>query len=227
MEKSDIISIGDVVRYHRQETPDAVAFTFEGDEMNYARLDEASNRAAQALASKGVSKGDRIAYMGKNSHLYFEILVGAAKLGAVMTPVNWRLAPPEVAYILNDCQAKILFIGPGFDDLVRKIKDELQYVELILGSEKTEGDFPGYPVWRDGFDLTDPMVSCAEGDDALQLYTSGTTGHPKGAIMTNGSIFSSRGADIGVDDLRDWQKSVEGEITLLAMPCFHISGTGT
>ena len=227
MTEDDIISIGDVVRFQAQEQPDAVVFTFEGDEMTYAALDAGSNRAAQALASKGVSKGDRIAYMGKNSHLYFEILVGAAKLGAVMVPVNWRLAPPEVAYILNDCQARLLFIGPGFDELAGKIRDDLEHVELILGSEKAEGDFPGYPAWRDGFEPEDPKVPCAEDDDALQLYTSGTTGHPKGAIMTNGSIFSSRSAGVSEEDLMDWQKPVPGEITLLAMPCFHISGTGT
>ncbi len=227
MREEDIVSIGDVVRFQAQEQPDAAVFTFEDDAMTYARLDRESNRAAQALASKGVGKGDRISYMGKNSHLYFEILVGAAKLGAVMVPVNWRLAPPEVAYILNDCGSKLLFIGPGFDDLMRKIKPELQHVELILGSEKAEGDFDGYPAWRDGFDAIDPDIACAEDDDALQLYTSGTTGHPKGAIMTNGSIFSSRGAGITDEDLMDWQKPVPGEITLLAMPCFHISGTGT
>ncbi len=227
MIEEDIISIADVVRFHAQEQPDSVVFTYEDDEMTYAALDEGSNRAAQALASRGVGKGDRVAYMGKNSHLYFEILVGAAKLGAVMVPVNWRLAPPEVAYILNDCQAKILFIGPGFDDLVRKIKADMDHVELILGSEKAEGDFASYPSWRDGFDAIDPMVSCTEEDDALQLYTSGTTGHPKGAIMTSGSIFSSRSSGVTEEDLMDWQRPIPGEITLLAMPCFHISGTGT
>jgi acyl-CoA synthetase (AMP-forming)/AMP-acid ligase II len=227
MTEEEIISIGDVVRFQAQQQPDAVVFTFEGDEMTYAALDAGSNRAAQALASKGVRKGDRIAYMGKNSHLYFEILVGAAKLGAVMVPVNWRLAPPEVAYILNDCQAKLLFIGPGFDELAGKIRDDLEHVEQILGSEKAEGDFSGYPAWRDGFDPVDPMIPCAEDDDALQLYTSGTTGHPKGAIMTKGSIFASRSAGVTEEDLMDWQKPVPGEITLLAMPCFHISGTGT
>lgn len=227
MTEEDIISLGDVVRFQAQEQPDNVVFTYEDDAMTYAQLDAGSNQAAQALASKGVSKGDRIAYMGKNSHRYFEVLVGAAKLGAVMTPVNWRLAPPEVAYILNDCQAKILFIGPGFDELVGKIKESLEHVELILGCEKAEGDFPSYPAWRDGFEAIDPMIPCAEDDDALQLYTSGTTGHPKGAVMTSGSIFSSRAAGVTEADLMDWQKPIPGEITLLAMPCFHISGTGT
>lgn len=227
MTEDDVISIGDVVRFHAQEQPDSVVFTFEDAQMTYVELDAGSNRAAQALASKGIGKGDRIAYMGKNSHLYFEILVGAAKLGAVMTPVNWRLAPPEVAYILNDCEARILFVGPGFDDLVSKIHSVLNHVDLILGSENAEADFASYPAWRDGFDAVDPQISCAEDDEALQLYTSGTTGHPKGAVMTNGSIFSSRASGISEDDLMDWQKPVPGEITLLAMPCFHISGTGT
>jgi acyl-CoA synthetase (AMP-forming)/AMP-acid ligase II len=227
MTEDEIISIGDVARFQAQEQPDAVVFAFQDDEMTYAALDIGSNRAAQALASRGVGKGDRVAYMGKNSHLYFEILVGAAKLGAVMVPVNWRLAPPEVAYVLNDCQAKILFVGPGFDDLAGQIQKDLDHVELILGSEGAEGDFSGYPAWRDGFAAEDPLIACAEEDDALQLYTSGTTGHPKGAIMTNGSIFSSRSAGVSEEDLMDWQKPVPGEITLLAMPCFHISGTGT
>ena len=227
MTEDDIISIDDVVRFQAQEQPDQVVFTFEGDEMTYGRLHENSNRAAQALASKGIGKGDRISYMGKNSHLYFEILVGAAKLGAVMVPVNWRLAPPEVTYVLNDSEAKTLFVGPGFDDLLRKIHPNLNHVDLILGSEGPEGDLPGYPAWRDEFDPVDPMVSCSNEDDALQLYTSGTTGHPKGAIMTNGSIFSSRAAGVPEEELMDWQKPIPGEITLLAMPCFHISGSGT
>jgi len=227
MTQDEIISVGDAVRFHAQATPDALAFTFGDDEMCYADLDAGSNRAANALVSLGVGKGDRIAYMGKNSHLYFEIFVGAAKLGAVMTPINWRLAPPEVAYIVNDCQAKVLFIGPEFGDLVEKIRSDLKFVEHVYGSECSIGSIPDYTRWRDGFAAEDPAIALSIDDDALQLYTSGTTGHPKGAIMTNGSINSSRGKGLSDDDLHDWQKSEEGEATLLAMPCFHISGTGT
>lgn len=219
-------TIGDIIRHQGRERANEVAFEFEGDEMTFGDLDRRSNMAANALASLGVSKGDRIAYLGKNSHIYFEILAGAAKLGAVMTPVNWRLARPEVTYVVNDCQAKVLFVGPGFAELVSDIEGQLDHVVKIFGSEGPEGKYPSYPAWRDEFDARDPMVHCAVEDDAIQLYTSGTTGHPKGAILTHGSIFSSRMNDVNEDELMDWQKTIEGEVALLAMPCFHISGTG-
>lgn len=223
---NDPQTIGDVVRHQAREIGRQVAFEFQGDELTFSALDRRSNRAANALASLGVNKGDRIAYLGKNSHLYFEILAGAAKLGAVMTPVNWRLARPEVAYVLNDSQAKVLFVGPGFDGMVSDIRGQLEHVAPIYGSEGPEGEFPGYPGWRDEFPNDDPGAACEVEDDAIQLYTSGTTGYPKGAILTHGSIFSSRMNDVDESELMDWQKTVPGEVALLAMPCFHISGTG-
>ena len=225
MQQTDIISIGDVIRFQAQERGDQVAFTFEGDELTYGQLHLNSNRAANGLIALGVKPGDRVAYMGKNSHIYFEILAGVAKVGAVMTPINWRLAPPEVSYIVNDCQARILFIGPEFTELMRQIKPSLIHVETIFGSEAADGDIPDYRTWRDGFADTDANIPCAADDDAIQLYTSGTTGHPKGAIMTHGSILTSRTPEEEAA-LQDWQRSEPGEASLLAMPCFHVSGTG-
>lgn len=226
MLKEEIITIADVIRHQATEQPDGNVFSFEGDVISYGALDRRSNQAANGLLSLGVSKGDRVAYLGKNSHLYFEILLGAAKIGAVMTPVNWRLAAPEVAYIANNCEAKILFIGPEFVDLIAKIKPQLGHVTRLFCSEGAQADLPGYPEWRSGFDEIDPQAAVSPDDDALQLYTSGTTGHPKGAIMTGRSLFGQR-AKLTDDDLADWQKSQPGETMLLAMPCFHIGGTGS
>lgn len=225
MQQSDIITIGDVLRFQAQERGDQIAFSFEGEDLTYGDLDRNSNRTANGLIALGVKPGDRIAYMGKNSHLYFEILAGAAKAGAVMTPINWRLAPPEVSYIVNDCQARILFIGPEFTDLLRQIRPSLSHVQAVFGSEGPDGDIPDYRAWRDGFSENDPNIACAADDDAVQLYTSGTTGHPKGAIMTHGSILVRRTPEEEAN-LQDWQRSQPGEISLLAMPCFHVSGTG-
>ena len=125
MQQSEVTTIGDVIRFQAHERGDEVAFTFEGDEMTYGHLHLCSNQAANGLISLSVKPGDRVAYMGKNSHLYFEILAAVAKVGAVMTPINWRLAPPEVSHIVNDCKARVLFIGPEFADLVRQLKPSL------------------------------------------------------------------------------------------------------
>lgn len=220
-------SLGDVVREHGRNQPDAAAFQFGDEILSFGELDAGSNRAANGLASLGVGKGDRIAYLGKNHPLYFEILVGAAKLGAVMTPVNWRLAPPEVGYIVNDCQARVVIIGEGFAEMLAAVRADLEHVETVIGLDADLSEVIDYRTWRDGFPADDPAVLVGPEDDALQLYTSGTTGRPKGAVMTHGSILSSRHRSEPEAELRDWQKPIPGEVTLLAMPCFHISGTGT
>ena len=215
----------DVVRQHARETPDTLAFTFGDEEQSFAELDAGSNRVANALKAAGVTKGERVSFLGKNHPLYFEALLGAAKLGAVMTPVNWRLAAPEVAYILGNCEARIVFVGEGFSDMLGKVRSQCPRVEQVIGIDAPDHDGTDYRTWRDAFSNTDPMVPVGLDDDALQLYTSGTTGRPKGAVMTHGSILASRASDD--PDEREWQKPVEGDVTLLAMPCFHISGTGT
>ena len=219
-------SLGDLVREHARTQPDAPAFTFGDETLTFADLDRGSNRVAQGLIARGVSKGDRIAYLGKNHPLYFELLVAAMKIGAVMTPVNWRLAPPEVAYIVNDCQAKVLVIGEGFGAMLATVGADLEHVTTTVGLDAPDVALPDYRQWRDRYPDREPGVAVSAEDDALQLYTSGTTGRPKGAVMTHGSILSSRHRGEEAE-LREWQQPIPGEVTLLAMPCFHISGTGT
>ena len=224
MEASDITSIGDLIRFQAQERGDQTVFVFEGSDTSYRELHERSNQAANGLLTLGVKAGDRIAYMGKNTAAYFEILAAAAKIGAVMTPINWRLAAPEVAYIVNDSTAQILFVGAEFADVVRELRPPLNFVHTIFGVEGANGDIPDFVQWRDRFATTTPAIKCAAGDDAIQLYTSGTTGHPKGAIMTHGSVLIKRTLAEEAA-LHDWQRTVPGETSLLAMPCFHVSGT--
>ncbi|WP_296678839.1 fatty acid--CoA ligase [Novosphingobium sp.] len=220
-------TVAAAVRAHAQGNPDGMAFTFGDEVMSFAGLDSGANRAANGLLALGLGKGDRIAYLGKNIHLYFEVLLGALKIGAVMTPVNWRLAPPELVYVLGDCQARVLFVGAGFADLVAKALPDLPHIEKIIGIDAPDMAATDYRTWRDQFAAGDPHRESGIEDDAIQLYTSGTTGFPKGAILTNRSILASRPSAVAPEDLRPWQVPIPGEVTLLAMPCFHISGTGT
>ncbi|MEL7216878.1 MAG: fatty acid--CoA ligase [Pseudomonadota bacterium] len=219
-------SFCDIVREHARVQGGTPAFTFGDEVLTFAELNEGSNRVAHALAASGVTKGERIAFLGKNHPLYFEALLGAAKIGAVMTPVNWRLAPPEVAYILGNCEARIVFVGEGFSDILAQIRPDTPKVEQVIGIDAPDHKGSDYRMWRDGFPADPLLDDIGLGDDALQLYTSGTTGRPKGAVMTHGSILSSLDP-ANQAELREWQHPVEGDVTLLAMPCFHISGTGT
>ncbi|MGN6498653.1 MAG: AMP-binding protein, partial [Tsuneonella sp.] len=217
---------GEVVRIHARERPGDPAFTFGDEALTFAELDRGSNRAANGLKALGVRKGDRIAYLGKNHPLYFEVLMGAAKIGAVMTPVNWRLAGPEVEYILDNSCARVVFAGEGFVDQARQAAEGIARIEAVIGLDALGAPID-YRSWRDDYPDSDPQDEVGAEDDALQLYTSGTTGKPKGAVMTHGSLLSSRSTAQATAALREWQESVPGEVTLLAMPCFHISGTGT
>lgn len=220
-------TVVEAARTHARDNPGAMAFTFGDEIMTFADLDRGSNCAANGLSALGIGRGDRIAYFGKNIHLYFEVLLGALKIGAVMTPVNWRLAVPELVYVLNDCQASVLFVGAGFAELLGQARPMLTHAEQIVGIDAPDLSAADYRTWRNGFLTSDPQAEGEREDDAIQLYTSGTTGYPKGAILTNGSILASRPSAMAAAELREWQVPIPGEVTLLAMPCFHISGTGT
>lgn len=219
-------TVTEIVRLRGAQGGDADAFSFGDEVMTFGAFDAGSNRAAQALLSMGVSKGDRIAYLGKNHHLYFEVFMGAAKIGAVMAPVNWRLAPPEVAYILDNCEAEVVFVGPGFEDIVAKVLPNCPRVQHVIGIDAVMDGAQDYRSWRDAHQAIDPAIAIAQDDEFLQLYTSGTTGRPKGAIMTHGSILSARLTANNDGPAREWQVPIENDVSLVAMPCFHISGTG-
>jgi long-chain acyl-CoA synthetase len=216
-------TLGDVARYHAGQRPDAVALAFEGRETTYRQLDRRSSQAAGALIAEGVGKGDRIAYLGKNSDHYFELLFGAAKIGAVMAPIGWRLAPAEVAYIASDAQAKMLFVGPEVIDCALQIGADLPGV-AIVAMERGEHGWPTYEAWRDVQDNADPLAEIAETDVAVQLYTSGTTGRPKGAMLTHLNILGGRRR--ALEARMAWNEWGPDDVSLVAMPVGHIGGTG-
>src|SRR5271155_5434651 len=117
-------TLADIVRARAKSRRNAIAFEFEGRQTGFAELDRMTNRVANGLIALGVAKGERIAYLGKNSDVYFELLLGAMKAGVVMAPVNWRLAGPEIAFIVGDTRAPVLFVGPELLDQVGNIKSQ-------------------------------------------------------------------------------------------------------
>lgn len=221
-------SIAQMVRDRATELGDNPVFSYVGEQTSYSELDQISNQAANALLAQGIGKGDRIAFLGKNSPVYFELIAAAAKIRAVVVPINWRLAGPELVYVLNDCQAKLLFIEPTFYESFSELKSSLDFDPKIFSTQTSTKDTDSYPhsyqLWRSEFPITDPMLDESADDDIVQLYTSGTTGKPKGAILTDRMLLALRGQDKH-DVVQEWQQYKQGESGLLAMPCFHVGGT--
>jgi long-chain acyl-CoA synthetase len=173
----------------------------------------------------GVSKGQRIAYVGKNSLHYFELLFGAAKMGAVTTPIGWRLAAPEVAYIVGDSEAPVVFVGPEVMDQAPAVSAHLTHTPTLIAMEATNsGGHRLYEDWRNAASDKDPAVAITPRDVAVQLYTSGTTGKPKGAMLAHGNLLGGRRQ--AAEAQMAWNTWSPEDVSLVAMPVGHIGGTG-
>ena len=216
--------LGDIARYHARVRPDAVALAFEGRETTFADHDRHTNQVANALLAEGVAPGRRIAYVGKNSDHYFEALLGAAKVGAVMTPIGWRLAPPEIAYIIADSGAALVFVGPEVLGHAEEVASLLESAPKVIAMEPGDHPYPVFEAWRDLAPDGDPAIPIAPGDVAVQLYTSGTTGKPKGAMLTHANILAGRRR--AAEAKMDWNDWGPDDVSLVAMPVAHIGGTG-
>ena len=158
-----LANLADMVRERATSRGNATAYEFEGRITSFAGFDVKTNKVANALIAMGVKNGDRIAYLGKNSDLYFELLMGAMKAGVVMAPVNWRLAGPEVAFIVADCKAPVLFVGPEFIAQVRQIKDQLPGVRTVITTEGGAPEWQDFTAWRDAQSGDDPRVPIGHG----------------------------------------------------------------
>jgi len=148
----------EMVRDRAASLDNAVAFEFEGRATTFAEFNLNTNRVANGLRALGVRPRERIAYLGKNSDIYFELLLGAMKANVVMAPVNWRLAGPEVAFIVEDCKAPVLFVGPEFITLVRNVSDKLPSVRTIVTTEGGAPEWQDFAAWRDAQSADDPNV---------------------------------------------------------------------
>jgi long-chain acyl-CoA synthetase len=209
-----VTNIASIVRLHGRERPERTAIIHPARTTTWGELDERSSRVAAGLIAEGVDAEDRVARIDKNSIEYYEILFGAAKLNAVTVDVNWRLAPPEMAQIVNDAGAKVLFVGPEFVGHLEKIRDDLHTVtKIVICGDDYEG-------WLAAHNPVDPGVDAAPDDVCLQLYTSGTTGLPKGVMLTNRNLFTF------IDEVAPTLGFSEDSVSIVVMPVFHIAGSG-
>jgi fatty-acyl-CoA synthase len=222
METDSEWTLVDRLRRHAINLHDIPVFKFEGRVTTFAEFHERSNRAAIGLDALGVRKGERIGYLGKNTDAFFELWLGAMKLGAVMTPIGWRLASPEILHILRDAGIRVLFVGREFLDQADALCAEIPHLRVLAEAEGSR--HPGFQDWLGRQKNAPPIYEAQPGDIAIQLYTSGTTGQPKGVMLSqNGFVTHLR--NIGETNV-EWNRWTSDDVSLVAMPVAHISGSG-
>ncbi len=208
----------DAVRHYAETRADQAALIFDNRITTYGELELRANRVANGLSALGLQPQSRVAILTGNNDHFFEIWLGSALGNFALAPINARLAPPEVAFIVNDSQAEVLMVDEPFHRLVAGIAGELTRVRKII-SLGTHADWMPYSVWRDDQSSDQMPVIIDPKDTLVQMYTSGTTGFPKGVELNHTSMLACIRSMMGQ---KAWEPE---EVALVTAPLFHTAGS--
>lgn len=197
-------------------SPEKSAIRFEGREISYAELERRIAGQAGALDAAGIRPGDRVAFLGLNNPETLALLFACARLGAILVPLNWRLAPPEHQATLLDCAPKLLVVEPAFAAGIEGARAGLPPMRRVL-----LGALPGWESYEAflaaGAQRTAPRVG-THAQPVLISYTSGSTGRPKGVVLTQGALFYNAVNSTHMHDLGSADR------VLTTLPLFHVGG---
>ncbi len=197
------LTLGRWLADRARTTPQRVAIRFLGQDLTYGELDSRATRLAAGLAARGLRRGDRLATLTTTSPDHVATFFACARLGVALQPISWRLASAEVAYQLEDAEPSLLLASDDYAELARKAGTKVEIARI--GDPTLEADGEVEDVARDD----DPL---------LLVYTSGTTGKPKGALLSHANCFWTNLSFDRTTSLRD------GDVVLQVLPQFHVGG---
>jgi acyl-CoA synthetase (AMP-forming)/AMP-acid ligase II len=198
--------------------PDREAIVFDGNRMSFGQLADRVNRLANALADLGVEPGDRVAAMQVNCNEYIESYFAAAKLDAIFVPVNFRARAEELTFMLNDSGVKTLILGQRYLDMLRSVKPELTTLEHQIALEAPAEGFLFYDDLLEKASDEERFPTADDDDTTIIMFTAGTTGTPKGVMLSHSSFSSYIMANVEPVDMDVVEKNV------LSVPLHHIAG---
>jgi fatty-acyl-CoA synthase len=206
--------------------PNKRAIIFKDEKITYSELNDRANRTSSWLQSLGIEKGDRVAAMLNNCPEFVELFLACARLGAIFVPLNFRLAAAELEYLLKNCRPRLFVFGQEFTDTVKKLNIENTKPSVQLssvGEKPADAEILDFIAASADFDNQKPFITRSLGpadpeEPQVIMYTSGTTGRPKGAVLSHRkTFFNCLNADI-------FFKLHFDDIMLVILPLFHSGG---
>ncbi len=217
-----IMHSADLIDRRANLTPDREALYDQasGVRYTYAQLNERANRVANFLRQKyDLKKGDRVSILAQNSVAYVDLLFGLGKIGVIFAPLNWRLTSHELTYIVNDCQPEVLIVGPEYVSVLEEMRSDLRVTHFI---SLEDADLPGaerYETLLEQASTAAPAPVAIDPEDACCiLYTSGTTGLPKGAVLPYRQVLWN-----AINTVISWGLC-ESDVSPILTPMFHSGG---
>ena len=212
----------DVLDYRAREYPEREFAVERERRLTYRDAAAATNRLAHAFIRSGLATGDRVAILSRNCVEYVLLYFAAAKAGVVPVPLNYRLAPPEWSYIINDAGARVLFAAAEYIDAVDRIRTQLSTIDRVVAIDGTgPTGWEPYQRWSSDCPATAPNRHVTPEHDAYQMYTSGTTGHPKGAVLTHRAVTAN------IAQIALACQGPPSERSLVVAPLFHAGAVPT
>jgi acyl-CoA synthetase (AMP-forming)/AMP-acid ligase II len=209
------MDVGQILTLTANKFPERTAILFEEKRFTYQEFNGRVNRFAHSLLRLGLRKGEKVAVLLFNSNHFVEAYLGTAKAGGVFTPINFRFAPDEVRYILDHSDARFFVFGEEFSDLVNTIRSQPHQIKNFISIGDRLTDIHDYEMLLEKSENREPGVRLTEKDECQLMYTSGTTGRPKGALITHGNIlWNLINTMMGREDK-------EGEVSLVVGPLYH------
>ncbi|MEM0954248.1 MAG: long-chain-fatty-acid--CoA ligase [Pseudomonadota bacterium] len=208
--------------YYARNFPDNPCLTQEERTTTYGDVDRLANQLANGLLSLGVSRGDRVCTLGENSLEHLLLFLANCKIGAVSVSLNYRLAPVELAFIIKDSQARVLLmLDAGFQETLAALRPELP--EGVHLATRGLPDSLDWESWLAAQSTSRPNLKVTPDDACFQLYTSGTTGNPKGVITSHANLV----AEFVMNTAFMPTRPAPGSADVVCAPMFHIGGAGS
>jgi len=216
------LTIYDVISNNARLYPDRDCIVFNEVRLTHRAYKERCDQVAASFLEGGVTMGDRLAVVAHNSHEYMILYGAAAKIGAIVVPVNWRLKPEEVAFIFSDCEPKFVFAGLDFRSMVSNLVRQMSFVErcyTIGGGETTEGFIPFASLYSSS--KVQFEVDVASDAGFIIMHTAAVEGHPRGAILSQTNIVFGNLLNMCRYTLSP------ADCHICFLPLFHVGGLGT